>query len=219
MTCDMTCTVRPATPADAARLSTFAAATFRETFGQANSPADMTRYLANAFTADRQAAEITDASGIVLLAERADAAGPDSLVGYAHLVRGEPPAAITGPRPMELKRLYVGRLWHGRGVARVLMDASLDAARARGARTLWLGVWERNPRAIAFYGKYGFARVGDHTFVLGGDFQTDWLLARSLDDPVDARRAAIRPVQATVPGVPPVAGDGLAADLRLPPTA
>ena len=68
----------------------------------------------------------------------------------------------------------------GRGVAHALMGAALDAARARGAKTLWLGVWERNQRAVAFYGKYGFSRVGEHTFVLGSDAQTDWLLARPL---------------------------------------
>ena len=79
---------------------------------------------------------------------------------------------------MELKRLYVARAWHGQGVAQALMDAALDTARARGAQTLWLGVWERNPRAVAFYAKYGFVRVGEHTFVLGGDAQTDWLFAR-----------------------------------------
>jgi hypothetical protein len=33
---------------------------------------------------------------------------------------------------------------------------------------------------MAFYAKYGFARVGEHTFVLGSDAQTDWLLARPL---------------------------------------
>jgi ribosomal protein S18 acetylase RimI-like enzyme len=62
------------------------------------------------------------------------------------------------------------------------MHAGLDAARARGARTVWLGVWERNARAMAFYRKHGFARVGAHTFMLGTDAQTDWLLARPLGD-------------------------------------
>jgi ribosomal protein S18 acetylase RimI-like enzyme len=81
--------------------------------------------------------------------------------------------------PLELKRLDVARAWHGQRVAQALMDVALDAARARGARTVWLGVWERNPRAIAFYAKYGFTRVGEHTFVLGADAQTDWVLARS----------------------------------------
>lgn len=185
----MTIHVRPATLADAPRLSQLAARTFRETFADENTPEDIARYLAEAFTAERQAAELSDPAGTVLLAERRDAPGDTAdtermgdteLVGYAHLVAGPAPAAVQGPAPVELKRLYVARAWHGQGVAQALMDATLDAARARGARTLWLGVWERNPRAAAFYAKYGFARVGEHTFVLGADAQTDWVLARPL---------------------------------------
>src|SRR5690606_6916474 len=102
------------------------------------------------------------------------------LIGYAHLVSGNAPDAVTGPAPIELKRLYVARAWHGRGVAQTLMDAIMDAARCQGAKTLWLGVWKRNARACAFYEKYGFARVGAHEFVLGADVQTDWVLSRSL---------------------------------------
>jgi diamine N-acetyltransferase len=179
----MTIHVRPATVADAPRLSRLGATTFRETFEGENTSEDMARYLAEAFTPDRQAAEITDPAGAVLLAEhrgtRGDAEGAE-LVGYAHLVSGSAPAAVQGAAPLELKRLYVARAWHGQGVAQALMDAAIDAARARGAETLWLGVWERNPRAVAFYAKYGFTRVGEHTFVLGADAQTDWLLARPL---------------------------------------
>ena len=180
----MTTIVRPATVADAARLSQLGAATFRETFEGENTPEDMARYLGEAFTPDKQAAEITDPTGIVLLAEHGgssgDARGDAELVGYVHLVSGPAPAAVQGPRPLEIKRLYVARAWHGQRVAQALMDAAIDAARGRGAETLWLGVWERNPRAVAFYAKYGFTRVGEHTFVLGADAQTDWVLARSL---------------------------------------
>lgn len=176
----MTLHVRPATVADATRLSQLGATTFRETFEGENTPEDIARYLAAAFTPERQAAEIADPAGTVLLAEHQGPSGDADLVGYAHLVAGPAPAAVQGPAPLELKRLYVARAWHGRGVAQALMDAVLDAASARSARTLWLGVWERNPRAVAFYGKYGFVRVGEHAFVLGADAQTDWLLARDV---------------------------------------
>ena len=182
----MTVRVRPATVADAPDLSRLGAATFRDTFEDENSPEDMARYLAEAFTPERQASEIADPAGTVLLAERhatSDDAERAELVGYVHLTSGPAPAAVQGPAPLELKRLYVARAWHGRGVAQALMDAALDAARARGAGTLWLGVWERNPRAAAFYAKYGFARVGEHTFLLGADPQTDWVLARALGRP------------------------------------
>jgi diamine N-acetyltransferase len=173
-------TIRPATASDAPALSRLGATTFRETFEGENTSEDMARYLADAFRPEQQAAEIADPASAVLLAEHEGEHGEAELVGYAHLVAGPSPESVSGPAPLELKRLYVARAWHGRRVAQQLMDAAIDAARGRGAQTLWLGVWERNPRAVAFYVKYGFTRVGEHRFVLGADAQTDWLFARSL---------------------------------------
>jgi ribosomal protein S18 acetylase RimI-like enzyme len=172
--------IRAASAEDASSLSRFAAEVFRETFAEQNQPEDIERYLADAFTAEQQAQEISDPHGVVLLAEIADGAAAPDLIGYAHIVSGAAPPAVAGPAPFELRRLYVAPGWHGRGVARALMDEAIRAARMRGARTLWLGVWERNPRAINFYLKYGFTRVGDQTFVLGDDHQTDWVLTLSL---------------------------------------
>ena len=174
----MNIVIRPATLDDAFAVSRLAASTFRETFEADNTLQDIAQYLGEAFTPARQAAEIADPAGAVLLAEHVSDSGPVALVGYAHVVSGDPPEPVRGPAPIELKRLYVGREWHGRRVAQALMNAALDVARARGAQTIWLGVWERNARAVAFYTKFGFARVGEHTFLLGSDPQTDWLLAR-----------------------------------------
>ena len=176
----MDVTIRPATREDAPALSRLAAATFRETFEAENTPEDMARYLADTFTPEQQAAEIADAASVMLLAEHDGGTDGRELVGYAHLLSGPVPDAVRGPAPIELKRLYVARAWHGRGVAQALMNAAIDAARGCHAETLWLGVWERNARAVAFYTKYGFGRVGEHDFVLGSDRQTDWLLARPL---------------------------------------
>ena len=74
-------------------------------------------------------------------------------------------------------RLYVDSRWHGKGVARELMDAAFRIARDLGRETIWLGVWERNLRAKAFYAKYGFREVGSHHFRLGSDDQKDLILA------------------------------------------
>lgn len=184
--------IRRAAPADAPRLSAFAARTFVDTFGADNTPEDMALYLAETFTPERQRAEVADPGGVVLLAEMLGAGGVRELAGYAHLVAGPAPAAVAGPAPVELSRFYVAAPWHGRGVAAALMGAVLGAARARGARTLWLGVWERNARAARFYEKCGFRRVGAHAFVLGRDVQTDWLMARGLDGS-DGRGGPDRP--------------------------
>lgn len=174
--------VRTAVPSDATALSELGAETFRETFDDSNTPEDMARYLAESFFPAQQAAEIADSQSVVLVAEHHTPSGPTALVGYAQLRAGEVPVDVQGPNPLELKRLYVLRAWHGRGVAQALMQVCLDTALARGCRTLWLGVWEHNGRAQAFYAKYGFVRVGQHEFVLGTDVQTDWLLSRAMSD-------------------------------------
>ena len=177
---DMPLNIRPATLGDAPALSRLGATTFREAFETENAPEDMARYVGEAFTPDRQAGEIADQNGTVLLAEHWTDPADAELVGYAHLRWAPVPEPVRGASPVELKRLYVLGAWHGRGVAQALMDAVIGAARAGGAQTLWLGVWERNQRAVAFYAKYGFSRVGEHTFMLGDDSQTDWLLVRNL---------------------------------------
>ena len=125
----MTIHVRPATIADAPQLSQLGVTTFRETFEGENTPADMARYLAEAFSPDRQAAEITDPASTVLLAEHRGTSGDAELVGYAHLVSGPAPEAVRGAAPVELKRLYVARAWHGQRVAQALMHAVLRARR------------------------------------------------------------------------------------------
>ena len=167
--------VRRAVPADAGALAAFGARTFRETFGADNSVEDMALYLAQTYGPDRQAAELADPGVVSLIAEDGDA-----IAGYAQLREHRAPASVTGPAPIELWRFYVDRPWQGRGVAAALMGATLAAAAGRGAATLWLCVWERNPRAQAFYRKFGFVDVGDHEFVLGTDRQTDRVMTRSL---------------------------------------
>jgi ribosomal protein S18 acetylase RimI-like enzyme len=167
--------IRRAGEADAAALAQFAAQTFSDTFGADNNPEDMAMFLAGSFGVEVQRREIADARWITLLAEL-----ETSLVGYAQLRREEVPECVTGPAPIELYRFYVGKDWHGRGIAQQLMAAVKAAAIEAGAQTLWLGVWEHNPRASAFYAKCGFHDVGSHDFVLGTDRQTDRILTTSL---------------------------------------
>jgi ribosomal protein S18 acetylase RimI-like enzyme len=69
----------------------------------------------------------------------------------------------------------------GSGIGAALMRAVLDAARRNGRKTLWLGVWERNARAIAFYERWGFEVVGEHVFRLGSDEQTDLIMERAVN--------------------------------------
>jgi ribosomal protein S18 acetylase RimI-like enzyme len=187
--------LRRAGAADAAVLSEFAERIFRETFEAGNDPADLAAYLAEAFGVDRQREEIAEPGATVLLAE--DVAGSSvtgsnlvaPLAGYSHPTSGAAPDSVHGPDPLELKRFYIDRAWQGAGLAQFLMHATIEAAIASGARTLWLGVWEHNPRAIAFYRKFAFVDAGSHEFLLGRDRQTDLIMMRPLGDtPLDARQ-------------------------------
>ena len=173
----MTPTIRHATLADAAFLAELAARTFRDTFAADNRPEDMALHLSTAYGLAQQRSELSDPAIVTLVAEHADA-----LVAFAQLRHGDAPECVTGPAPIELLRFYLAAEWHGRGLAQQLMSQVLDAARIFDAETLWLGVWERNARAIAFYRKAGYVDVGSHTFVVGTDHQTDRILTRSLAD-------------------------------------
>lgn len=168
--------IRPATPSDAASLAAIAERTFRETFAADNSAENIDLHCARKFGAEIQRAEIADPQLITLLAE---AAG--ELVGFAQLRPAQAAACVKSVQPAELHRIYVSGEWHGRGVANELMRAAFAAAARAGSDCLWLGVWERNPRAIAFYRKCGFSVVGDQSFDLGHDRQRDLILSAPVD--------------------------------------
>ncbi len=167
--------IRPASLVDAEPLSRLAEATFRSTFGAANTPEDMDLHCRTSYGAAIQSGEIADPRMLTLLCE-----GDEGLVGFAQLRWGDAPDCVAATSPGEIQRLYVASGWHGRGIAQELMAACFEALRARGSDVAWLGVWERNPRAIAFYRKCGFVEVGDHVFALGSDPQRDILMARPL---------------------------------------
>jgi diamine N-acetyltransferase len=168
-------TIRRGTLADAGLLSELGARTFSETFAADNTPEDLAAYVATSFNLARQTSELEDPASTFLIAEVEGHAA-----GYAKLHDGEPEKGVEGPNPVELVRLYVSRDWLGRGIGEQLMRACIDEARQAGHETIWLGVWERNSRAQAFYRKWNFRTVGEHMFQLGSDLQRDILMERPL---------------------------------------
>ena len=170
--------VRLGTLADAGALARVAASMFRDTFGPANKPEDLEAYLASAFTEEKQRAELSEPSSRIWLAHDSE-----GIAGYAHVRLGAPlppQSTITSTKAAEIARIYAQQRWQGRGVGAVLMRFCITAAQGWGADVLWLGVWERNPRAIAFYEKQGFGVVGEQPFHLGADLQRDLVMARRL---------------------------------------
>jgi len=167
--------IRLAVLDDAVALAAFAAQTFVDTYGAVNDPEHIAAHVATRFGVAQQSAELRDAGYTTLLLEC-----EGRLAGYAQLRRHAPPAGTATEDALELHRFYLAGAWHGTGVAAQLMAAVVAQAAARSAKQLWLGVWERNPRAIAFYAKQGFADVGATVFMVGPDRQKDRVLVREI---------------------------------------
>ena len=167
--------LRIATIDDANLLAELGSRTFSETFAVDNTPENMAEYLAIAFNSAQQSAELSEPNTLFKIAETDGVA-----VGYSMLRSGTPPKEITGGRTIELVRLYVSIESLGTGVGAALMKDCIDESLRRRFDTLWLGVWENNFRAQAFYRKWGFVEVGTHIFHLGDDPQRDFLLKRDL---------------------------------------
>jgi len=159
--------------ADAELLSVLGARTFYDTFAVYNTDGDMQQYLAESFNNEQQTAELLEPGTLFLIAETEKGAG-----GYAMLRPGPPPNEIHLSQPIELVRLYVDKEWLGWGLGPGLMQACLDESEERGYEHLWLGVWEHNKRAQAFYRKWKFETFGQHVFYVGTDAQNDYLMRR-----------------------------------------
>lgn len=164
---------------DAAVLAEIGARTFVETFGASNRPEDLKALLESSYGVAQQSAELEDPDVLTLLAYR-DA----ELAGFAQVRRKPAPSCVLEAHSIELHRFYLVRSAQGTGIAAPLMLKVRAAARELGGRHLWLGVWEHNPRAVAFYIKSGFTRIGSHDFMVGSDRQTDWVFIAPLSGQV-----------------------------------
>lgn len=172
-------TIRHATPQDATLLASFAAQAFTDTYREISDAQEIADYVGEHFRPEVMAGVIGDASCTVLLAWVGE-----QLAGYAILKAAPAPDCVTGPAPLKLWRIYLGAGFIGQGLGARLMQAVHEQARQRGAQTLWLGVYDRNVRAVEFYERFGFAKVGGQEFLFGGQIYID---------PVYA--AAVRPAE------------------------
>ena len=166
--------IRRAGQDDIPALCALGARTFRETYLANSDPDQVEAYAATAFTPDQVGLWLAHPQATTLLV--IDDGTP---VGYAMVLRDAVPDCVGDPGAAMLSRLYLAR--EAQGLGRLLMSAALEAAAALGARTVWLGVYERNPRAIAFYESWGFRRVGAYAFEMAGVTYQDPVMACALD--------------------------------------
>ena len=149
--------------------------TFFETFAEANTEADMEKYLAENFSNAKISAEIDNPESHFFVAWR----GEDP-IGYMKLNTGHIQTELQDPASLEIERIYVKSAFHGQRVGQLLYDKALEIAGFEQKKYIWLGVWEENLKAIRFYEKNGFVAFDKHIFKFGEDEQTDIMMRKML---------------------------------------
>lgn len=171
----MNITIRQATKEDASLIADISHQTFYDAFAADNTKADMDKFLTEQFTKDKLMQEVGATQHIFLLAFEGDEA-----VGYVKLREGYTPSLLGNGNAIEIARIYAKKNSIGKGVGKVMMQASITVALEKEKNSIWLGVWEKNKRAIAFYTNWGFEKFDETDFLLGNDLQRDWLMKKQL---------------------------------------
>lgn len=157
--------IRPATENDAALIAEISRETFTDTFAAQNTAANMQKFLSEQFSRKMLMQEVGQPGHIFFLAMIGE-----TPAGYLFLKDIQPDETI------EISRIYVCSPFIGNGVGKMLMQTAIQYAKKENKKTVWLGVWERNHRAIRFYESFGFKKFSEHDFILGDDVQCDWLM-------------------------------------------
>jgi ribosomal protein S18 acetylase RimI-like enzyme len=138
--------------------------TFFETFASSNSDADMQNYLAQSFSDKKVKEELSNEESMFYMA-----LADDVPIGYLKINVGQ---AQT--------ELQDSQAFHGQRVGQLLFEKALEIAQETNKKSIWLGVWEKNPKAIRFYEKNGFVVFDKHIFRMGEDEQTDVMMRKML---------------------------------------
>ena len=167
--------IRKITSAGIKELQQLSRETFLETFARDNTRENMQRYSDEAFSLKKLAEEINRPGSAFYFAVLGGKA-----IGYLKINRGQAQTEFPNENGLEIERIYVLQEFHGKKAGQILFDKALETAISCKSDYIWLGVWEKNPKAIRFYKKNGFVESGTHIFKLGDDRQTDIIMKREL---------------------------------------
>jgi ribosomal protein S18 acetylase RimI-like enzyme len=150
--------------------------TFIETFSEDNTEADMKKYLDESFSDDKLILELNNQHSEFYFAEL-----DTKVIGYLKINFAQAQTENIHQRSLEIERIYVSKEFHGKKIGQILFDKAIQITKQKDLNYLWLGVWEKNTRAINFYKKNGFVEFDKHIFKLGNDEQTDILMNLELN--------------------------------------
>ncbi|NRG32791.1 GNAT family N-acetyltransferase [Niallia circulans] len=167
--------IEKCTIADIHKLQDISLETFDETFRNQNSPENMKDYLEKAFNLEQLKKELSNLSSqfyFVYLNKE--------LAGYLKINRMDAQSEQMGEDSLEIERIYIKGKFQKHGIGQVLMNKAIDIAKKESKKKIWLGVWEKNKKAIRFYQKFGFVQTGAHSFYMGNEEQSDYIMIKIL---------------------------------------
>lgn len=149
--------------------------TFAETYADQNTPENLAKYLEEGFSKATIKAELSNPSSLFYLILHGEKA-----IAYLKINFAEAQTELNDPSSLEIERIYVDTDYKGNGLGTVLLKQAIIIGNQKHLKYVWLGVWEKNPKAIKFYQKNGFTKFGEHIFTVGDDDQKDWLMKLEL---------------------------------------
>ncbi len=158
-----------------AQLQKIGATTFSETFSEFNTPENLNKYLEESFSLKKLSSEVNNANSEFYLALHD--AYP---IGYLKVNFGSSQTELKDNKALEIERIYVLKQYQGKDAGKLLYQKALAIANQCKVEYIWLGVWEKNTRAINFYKKNGFVTFDTHIFKLGNEEQTDFMMKLKL---------------------------------------
>ena len=167
--------LRKCTKKDVDVLCRFAAETYSDTFSPLNSAENMELYLNTAFSQNKLLSELQNSSSEFYFSY-----SDGTLSGYLKINDTSAQTDLHDELSLEIERIYVAEAFQKKGVGKFLLEHAINSARQKQKKYIWLGVWEKNERALRFYEQNGFYRIGTHCFILGKDRQTDHIMRKDL---------------------------------------
>lgn len=173
----MTIEIRKCTLEDLAALQKISAETFRDTFQEQNTEEDLQNYLDKAYNDEQLTTELLNPdSAFYFLFDQ------NELAGYLKINTNEAQSESMDRDSLEVERIYILPPYKGRGLGKLLIHKAVEFAQENHKNKIWLGVWEHNLAALGFYEKLGFVQTGAHSFYMGEDEQTDFIMTKELND-------------------------------------
>ncbi|QGQ45900.1 GNAT family N-acetyltransferase [Metabacillus sediminilitoris] len=171
----MTIHIKKCTLEDSRKLQEVSYETFNETFKHQNTPENMNAYLERAFNLKQLENELSTISSQFFFVYF-----HNEVAGYLKVNTNDAQSEEMGDKSLEIERIYIKNKFQKHGLGKYLLNKAMEIALERNKKKIWLGVWEKNENAIAFYKKMGFVQTGAHSFYMGDEEQLDFIMTKTL---------------------------------------